>query len=1111
MFNLRLKNDCSARVKKMMLGAGSLIVLNTVAFNSSPVFAQNAPQNVKQEKLKALAADFLKRVKEKDSPRVNARESNEMGQISANKNTVSAPDINKQDYSQIPDGQDLLLRPRVGMQVYQYDIYALKKNNSIYFALNDVIDILELAIDFDSETQKGEGWFLREDWRIDIDLDENQVRSRGNKITVSEADFFEQDGDVFVSQDALGQWLGMTFVSDVSQQYLEIDSPYPLPTIARNYRQQKNAGRRGGRAPAELPRKKTTYDWLDINTADVRVGTTYRKFDDAPSTQLSTAGIAVQGQALRHEAYLQASGDDRDGVNGVRARLSKRDEDAVLLGALKARSYTIGDTDITDIPLTGDARQELGFRASNSTLTRTEFQTTDINGDALPNWDVELYRNGILVGSELIGADGRYEFSDVQLFAGDNTFEIFFYGPQGEIRNQKINVPVTAELLSSQNNTYDISASLSESQTYNRRRSDDPDEYKPHFAARFNKVFGNTLTYAGVRNRNVEGDNKTFVGAGATRVVGGAIIDLNAGIDDEANTAAQLIARKNIDDWNLSLSGKVQDEEYQPDETSDPRILEAAANIQRRFRFTPRTNSNLLMQGEYGELASGTKATSGRLGLSHQFGRYNLSNTTFYESFDSDESSDDFDERLDNTLSLRANLGRVFMRGGVNYDIKPQAQVDEYFSQITYRPTAKFSSDFYLDHEPDRDFTEGRLNLNYTHKNFRTSPFIEVDSDKEVFAGVNVNFNVIDTPNRILPDISSNRTVGRSMVSAFVYHDKNGNLIYDAQDEPLPDVTVESLNVRRRAQTDDSGYSLIKDISGNRATDIDIDIETLPDSFMVPAVDGVSIIPSAGEITEINFPVHLAGEVDGTVGIIKQDGTRKLAKGGEVLFYPLHQQMQRDKVKPVADKTFEPHRAQIAFDGFYIATRIPPGQYLMTVSDKTTKAFNVATPQPQMISIGFNGDTVYGRDITLNEGRGSFPINVNYTAPPFDKIEGEFKPVSYTLKVGAQEKSKLKRMVSMLAMKKLPTSVFDNLTQLNRPDNYSKEVRYFKAAHNDMDTLYQRCKIMREYGVACAIDVWVHYTAPKSGPFIPTATRRIIQEAAADRAPTPLISDVNKG
>ena len=57
--------------------------------------------------------------------------------------------------------------------------------------------------------------------------------------------------------------------------------------------------------------------------------------------------------------------------------------------------------------------------------------------------------------------------------------------------------------------------------------------------------------------------------------------------------------------------------------------------------------------------------------------------------------------------------------------------------------------------------------------------------------------------------------------------------MFDNQDEVLPDVSVESVNVKRRAETNDKGYSLIYNLPTQRATDVQLDHYSLPDPYMI--------------------------------------------------------------------------------------------------------------------------------------------------------------------------------------------------------------------------------------------------------------------------------------
>lgn len=988
--------------------------------------------------------------------------------IACHSHVVLASETNQISNVDISEGENFLLRPKVGKLIYEYDIYAFHKDDNIYFSLVDFIDILELSVNYDEASGKGTGWFLREDWQISIDLDNKTVVSKGEAYTIGENDVVTDNGVLFVDEDALSQWFDMAFKVDTSQQYLEIASPYPLPGVARYFREQKQKGRNKASNVAVLPRHKIEYDWFDINTADIRLGARHRRYQDTRPNTFYSGTMALEGQALKHEAYALANADSRDNLTNITARLSKRDEDPILLGPLKARSYTVGDTDLTDIPLTGDSRQELGTRISNSKLDNVQFQVTDISGDAIPGWDVELYRNGVLLSSLIIEDDGFYEFPDVQLFGGDNEFELFFYGPQGEIRRRDINVPVTAALLAAQDGIYDVSVSLTETKTFQKNQTDDIDKETPHIAARYNKSIGNMLTYVGLRNRDIEGDNKTFIGAGVTSLVKNTIVDGGIGIDNEAHPAAQLSLRKNIDEWNVSLNGLLQNKDYIVNENKTPKTMSVAGNVQKSFIPPYGTRASVSANAEYSKTSDDRVQREGRFGASFQKGRLNFSNTLFFEK--TDQLSGGSLTRLDDSFSVRANMGKYFFRGGVNYNIEPVSEVDRYFSQVNYYPTPRLSGDVRLDHDPNRNFTEMRLGVNYTNDYFRTSPFIEIDNQEEVLAGVNVHFNVIDTPYEDKPMITSDRSVGRGLVSSFVFHDKNGNNIFDSDDEPLPEVIVESVNVKRRAETNDKGYSLINDLPTSRATDIQLDVQSLPDPYMIEARQGVSVFASAGEIVELDFPVHLSGEIDGTVSVRDKKGVLNPVKRADILLYPIGAEVAKER------------RVRAAFDGFYVASQIPPGQYLMTVSNDTAKRVKASLPLPRFVTIGYDGDTIYGSNFELNKGKANVPIDVVYSEE--DTITG----ILYGLKITPQQKTtKLLSLFGKLNSRNSDSDLYAGLEEMKVGEKNSRvqEEKIYKLPSNDLKASHQKCRELAKNAIPCVLQVYI----PSKMKSIQTASR----------------------
>ena len=79
----------------------------------------------------------------------------------------------------------------------------------------------------------------------------------------------------------------------------------------------------------------------------------------------------------------------------------------------------------------------LGVKISNHPVdTPDEFDSITLDGDLLTGWDVELYRNEVLIDFKTSQADGRYNFTDVPLLFGVNILKLIFYGPQGQVREE---------------------------------------------------------------------------------------------------------------------------------------------------------------------------------------------------------------------------------------------------------------------------------------------------------------------------------------------------------------------------------------------------------------------------------------------------------------------------------------------------------------------------------------------------------------------------------------------------------------------------------------------------------------------------------------------------
>ena len=1010
---------------------------------SSP--AQAAVDHVDMhDKRAALARSFVEKLKNKlpkaePSPRPAIDSSPEVALI------------------QIPEGADMLFRPQTDKYTLEDNIFALKGADDFYFSLSDLVEAFDFPITVSEDQKSASGWFVREDWRFAFNTESGTASARGQDYELTENDYRIEGGELLVAGRLIQQMLAMTYEYDLSQQYLRVKSDYTLPSIAKLKRRDRKSSSHYDNV-AVLPRRDYDYEWANLATADVSLRSNYRRSGTTgKGSLLNTTNVGLNGQLLKNDARVFINADDEEGLNSVNARLSRDSDRPDLLGPLKARSYAFGDTNTVDIPLMGYSSQELGARISSNPLTYINYQDTRISGNAVPGWDVELYRENTLIDTQVVDESGRFEFSNVQLYAGDNNFDVYFYGYQGEVRKESLSIPLNAETLSAQNNTYDVSLTMRDTQTYSRVTSSDEDRETPHFAGRYNFFVGDALAYAGLRSWQEDGDPKLYLGAGFTNIWNGYVFDTNYALDENAGMGLRLGVRKNINDWNLAWTNLLQTDEFtQGTGTDNPITFQTSASAYRSYTSIFGTSGNISLDADYRQYADGGDSQSTGFGLGQGFRGISLSNSLRYE--ETAPSNADSMQRVTDEFSGRIRLSRyVSARAGLTYEIKPESRMDRYFATINYTPQDRLSLDFEMEHEPDVDHTEGEVRANYRHDKFRISPFVSFDSENDLTAGFNLSTSMLNPPQSGLI-FTGNRVAGDGALSAHVFLDVNGNQIFDEGDENLDEVIVESVNSRAREETKD-GYALLTRLAPNLVTDIRVDASTLPDPFMVPVHRGNSILPRTGQIYEMDFPVQFAGEIDGNVAVEDGSGEQKLSKYVSVSLIPLDPSRN------------EAITAKAAQDGFYLLSQITPGQYFLTVSSQDAQALKVARPMPRILTFTHEGTTLYAQDVILRQGVQDIDFEV---LPP-----GYFPDMSptepeYYISVGQSKKSGPLQALYRMRMKDVIGQVVAGLQPVVKEDDDT----YYRLGPGGLDAAYQRCQIMSAHKLPCKVSVLPVGVAP---------------------------------
>jgi len=153
-----------------------------------------------------------------------------------------------------------------------------------------------------------------------------------------------------------------------------------------------------------------------------------------------------------------------------------------------------------------------------------------------------------------------------------------------------------------------------------------------------------------------------------------------------------------------------------------------------------------------------------------------------------------------------------------------------------------------------------------------------------------------------------------------------------------------------QSRTDENGIAFITAIQPYQSMDVIIAPETLADPLWHPALDGINILPRPGNSMVIDFPIFMTGEIDGTVYLSKGDkafgvgnvDVQLVDKAGRIL-----------------------QTVETAYDGFYIISNIPLGEYSIRVSVTQLDKLDLQPVSDEPINISIDNPFQSGFDFTL--------------------------------------------------------------------------------------------------------------------------------------------------
>lgn len=896
---------------------------------------------------KRLAADFVSRMKAGFG-----KADTFMRQANIKNDTL--------DLRGLPTGEilifDLMIPPHLKVEG---TVLGEVGNNTVLLSLSDFIQTLAFPIRRNAETGVYEGWFIRKTKTFTLDPQTGVIKADGSEYALSPS-AIRQEEDVLVPLSDLRSWFSMDIDVDVSTQRLALDPKYPLPATERAERRKGRAGQ-ARLGPPELPRGDDAYDLMEFPSVDVTTRSTLRERAEQEREIDQSASIRTAGEFLYGTLNTNVFVTDQDKISNARASYLRESAYPELLGPLKARRFEVGDIGPTRQPLIGGAPPETGVRVTNADpLARQLSPSTQIAGYIVPGWDIELYRDNSLVAFQATNEDGYYSFDNVPLFADRNEFRVVAYGPQGEVMEETVNIPYDRARLASQGGVYDVSITMQDRELYNKFDPTTEDENTPHLSAFYEAAISDaSAVRMGVRARQENGEQKTYGNVNLSTGIAGTLLNAGVAADEQGELGSEFVASRNLGQHRTRASLNLNSDNFNPNgRNTAVNVLDNRYYIEGPLSFGPGDRPRYAASTGYAKNSEGTSTFNSFLNFNTQFKNIGLNQILNYNDTSNSIEGPD----IDTLSSVSGIFGKNIIRGTANYNIRPDSQLETLSASWRRRLDRTLESQLQVDQEIEDSLTRYSAQVNWRPDYATISPRVSYDSEGNLEGLLTTSFGLTRVPGSGDFIMSNTPFTGSGLITGFVYLDKNGNRIFDeGEDEPIPDVKIRAPHNSGGGVTDENGIATVKQLRPNVVTDVFIEPGSLNDPYWIPADKGVSIMPRTGTNVSLEFPVHMAGEMDGTVYAALPDGSKKPLRNVVLRLY----NPQGNEVQNTVTSN----------DGFYIFSLIPPGHYALMI-DEGSVPKDMVRPPPQEVIIGYEGTVIYGNDVVVKAGNADVPSEI---------------------------------------------------------------------------------------------------------------------------------------
>ena len=853
---------------------------------------------------------------------------------------------------------ELIMEVRVNDATTTDTIIAYGTRGGLYLPLGPIARILDLAITVTDEGRYAHGWILDEARTLTIDLRSGTIEAGGKTIRTEGVLAAPFDGELYLRADQYEALFPLKVEPDLRTQTVKLTTLETFPfeeRLARMVRRARLEANGDARGDEPFERIVAPYRPLSIPTADIEL----RAVSDSTFGTRAESDIFVAGDLgyLAAEGYF--SGDTINGPTASLLKVGRMDPDAQLLGPMEATSFALGDINSGSMPLGLRSVAGRGATITNApSQIGSVFDRVDLRGILPDGYEVELYRNDILIGSTREAVNGQYEFLQIPVDFGLNVFRFVFFGPQGQRSEVVERISVGDGRLPQGKLVYSFDAAQKQRNLLGVRPPnfiERPDYGDWRSSAQLSYGVTSGLTgLAGAAFFEDEGRDRWLATTGLRTSLAGIAVKADAGVADGGSYAFGAGVGGRFGRSSVTVSHTEYGGEF-PDET-----VALGTDFLRRATEVD-LNTSVSFGGDVGGVTipisarfrnyhgiDGRNTLSAGARASLRTGGLIFSNTADYSRISGGGLA--VIDQLFGSFDL-ATLGRSDTRSrfSLGYALLPEAKLLNAGVEIDHRldeRTALRGSAGYFFQEKKPSFGLSAIREFDTFTLGFDANYSFVDDG--YFVGLRLGYSLGRDPlrGRVFMTRPGLASAGGATLRAF--RDLDGDGLYGPADEPVEGVDFVSFN--RTGTTDAEGIAQLSSLGVGRAVSIQMDTTTLPDIDLAPVHKGVEIVPRPGMIQAIDYPIVSLSEVEGTA---------RFADAGGRGVSGVRLQLLNEKGVAVSF-------AKTEVDGYFFFERVQPGRYTLAIDPDQKARLQLCDLEDAAVAIT-PASSVVSRDLAIRQ------------------------------------------------------------------------------------------------------------------------------------------------